>query len=153
MEQQNPNRHVTQVLPDKCLCDLFFRSQFVGRKKTNGHDHEDRTVMFYPDDVFMSDDSDEEIFFIPITLKNSISEEKNEKIPIPIFMLNFTPCQKEEIKSLGRKKGIKIGEKFFFKPKISLTYEERLDRELDLSGSAEEFNSLTKFGYAKEGTF
>ena len=67
-------------------------------------------------------------------------------------MLNFTPRQKEEIKSLGRKQGVKIGEKFFFKPKISLTYEERLDRDLELSGSAEnEFDSLTKFGYTKEG--
>jgi hypothetical protein len=115
--------HITEFKSDKvllsdvpCLC--------IGSLITkSGHEFSDKRVFFYPDEVYSGEDGKCEIFFVPAIPVNGSSNP--EKIPVPIFMLKFSPHQKREIISYGEINGLKILMKHFHKPKITMTYEER----------------------------
>ena len=128
MEKQNShnNSHVAPIKKDKCLlCDIF--SGCIGGKKE---------VYFFPDEVFVDRDISigEEIFFIPtLPASTDISvAEESDRIPMPIFMIDFTSHQRGEIMRFGAINGLEIGVRHFCKPKVTLTYELREELDLDL---------------------
>ena len=58
--------HITTVKSDKCLLSEI-RDLFIGTTLSKDHEHTDRRVYFYPDEVFCVEDKDgEKIFFIPV---------------------------------------------------------------------------------------
>lgn len=120
--------HVALMRDDKCLLSDV-PCLCVGSTETkNGHQFSDKRVFIYPDEVFSGKNGEgEEIFFIPVIPLNGTN--KPEKVPVPIFMINFSPHHKREIITYGEIKGLKILMKHFFKPKISMTFEERQEYE------------------------
>jgi len=123
-----PTGHITMVKPDKCMLSEI-RDLFIGRIQTAQHEHTDRRVYFYPDEVFVVEDKNgEKIFFVPVVPLNG--KGRPEKRPIPIFMCDFSGHHKTEIIKYGDINGIKILYKHFSKPQISISYVERLEYEL-----------------------
>ena len=122
-----PTGHITTLKPDKCLLSEV-RDLFVGSVSTNGHEHTDRRVYFFPEEVFSIADNDGNVmFFVPIIPLNGKNEM--EKRTVPIWECNFYPHHKSEIIMYGEKNGLEILYKHFEKPQISITYAERLEYE------------------------
>jgi len=127
MEKQNQT-HRAMLRPDKSIFAPEIRTKMVGDVVTpNGHHYENREFYYYPDEVFQEEDENgEKIFFVPAI---SLHKAKSERVVIPIFMFDFRPVQRTEIISYGVVNGLEIGIKYFFKPQIAITYNERLELE------------------------
>jgi hypothetical protein len=116
---------ITTIKPDKSLLSEI-RGLFMGSTISNGHEYTDRQVYFYPEDIFCVEDNDgEKIFFLMVIPMNGNGNP--EKRPIPIFMCNFTRHQKKKIMEDGTSKGFEILYKYFLKPSICISKDERLD--------------------------
>ena len=125
--------HISTIKNDKCLfADV--PCLCIGSTEKNGHEYSDKHFFFFPDEVFCMEDGDgEKIFAVPIIPMHTI---KPEKVPLPIFMGNFSPHHKGEIIMYGEMNGFTILMKHFIKPKISISYEERM--EYEIAGSEED---------------
>lgn len=126
METNESGGHITTVKNDKCLLSDVPCLCIGKTKTTSGHEYSDKKVFYFPDEVFLSKDSNKKIFLIPIIPMNT--DEPN-RVPIPIFMLNFTNKQIDEIIYGAKILGIEIDKRYFNKPKITIAYEERFEVE------------------------
>ena len=88
----------------------------------------DKKVYIYVEEVFvgMSGDNGEQIIFVPVIPINVI---RPERIPVPIFEVEMSSQAKADIIAFGQMNGIEIKMKQFYKPKVSITYDERMEYE------------------------
>lgn len=126
MTEKNGNGHIASVIADRSFWMEYLCQDLTSQIKANGCKDEARKVFFYPAEISEQLHGDESVFLVPVILVNDT--KKIGKISIPIFMIVFTPSQREEIKRIGKKKRLKVLEKHFFKPrviKVLFEYEEQ----------------------------
>lgn len=113
--------HQAKIRPDKSLLSEEIRKMFLTCLEIKGHQHEFKEIIYFPEEVFREKVFDNFIFFVP-AVRTGISENK---LSIPIFMIDFTPEQEAELVACARKKGLRLFKSYFRKPKISIDYGER----------------------------
>ena len=120
--EKSTGGHFVSVKPDKSLLSEI-RNLFIDSKGKT-----DRRVYFYATEIFavLDPDSKEEIFFIPVLPVASTDHNNPERVPTPIFMLDFSLQCRNEIMDFGKKIGLDIQPKHFKKPQVSISYAERL---------------------------
>lgn len=128
MTEKNGNGqfHIASVVADRSLLAEYLCQNLTNQIKANGCRDQARRIFYSPLEISEQSHGDESIFLVPITLVDDT--KKIGKVLIPIFMIVFTPSQREEIKRIGKKKSLKIFEKHFFKPrviKVLFEYEEQ----------------------------
>lgn len=114
-----------EIRPDKILCEEI-RSLFMGVVQNGDNQHETRRVIIFPEDAFLEKSEDSKILFVPGI---PIGEQNEEISPYPVFMLKLSKLQIACIQEGARKNGFLAPLWLFDKPKISLTYVDRLEYE------------------------
>jgi hypothetical protein len=119
--------HISIFRPDECFLSEDAKNLFIGCVcNKSGVKHTDRQFYFYPDEVFcQKDDEGEEIFFVPVIPLNI--DRESVKMPMPIYMGDFSEHHKKEIITYGERNGLNITEDHFLMPKNSIISEEQLD--------------------------
>lgn len=108
------------IVADREFWRLFLCREFI-ESINSGKKGENLKVFYTPDEVAAVKIEDEIIFYVPIVLLNG--PKCDEKRWVPIFMLVLSADQKYDLKKIGRKKGLKVFEKHFFKPSLTIYYE------------------------------
>lgn len=109
-----------RVRPDKSLLAEEIRQLFIATEKCAEHLHEKKEIKYFPARLCCEEIGLEKVFFVPV-------ESCQGKCLMPIFMLDLSEEQRQEIKRYSRSLlGFRmINDKYFRKPQISLTYENR----------------------------
>lgn len=113
--------HQAKIRPDKSLLSEEIRKMFLTCLEIKGHWHEVKDIIYFPREIFREKIFDNFIFFVP-TVRIGIPEER---LLIPIFMVEFSSEQQTELIACARKNGIRLFKSYFCKPKISIDYGER----------------------------
>jgi len=121
--------HRAMIRPDKCLLSEDIRKMFLTCFEIQGHEHELKSIIYFPEEVFREEISNKFVYFVP-----AVHEEKNENLfldrfPVPIFMIEFTPGQKAELKIYAKRKKFGLFDNYFKKPKISISFDQREEFE------------------------
>ena len=119
---------VSKIKPDKSLAGDEIRKLFTHEFTSTStdqqiHFHEGKLVRFCPYSIFMDNIQGQKIFFV----KGNIIGNGKIFLPIPVFMLNLSPQQKEIITQAGKIKKIKIKPKHFERPQIACSQEEAVE--------------------------
>jgi len=124
--------HQAKIRPDKCLLSEEIRSMFLTCFEIQGHQHECKDVIYFPEEIFREKVFDKFVFFVPVARVDS-----EEKHPTPVFMLEFSVEQKVELIACAKEKGLRLFENYFWKPKISISYDQREEEafEDELAGN------------------
>jgi hypothetical protein len=123
-----PSGTVAYLKGDKSLLDAYFRSIFVGHTVEHGHNHESRSVYLMKNEIIMEeDDFGNSIFFVLVIPTNNKIKNEAQVVPVPLFMLRLSGSQKSDIMNWAVNLGFVISLMHFFKPKVSLTYDDRID--------------------------
>lgn len=123
----NGHEHIAFVIADRSFWLEYLCQDLTSQIKANGCKDQARKINFFPAEISKQLHRKESVFLVPVILVNDTKEIG--KISIPIFMIVFTPSQREEIKRIGAKKKLKIFEKHFFKPTIVEVLFEYEDQE------------------------
>ena len=127
MKEEKEISHLAAVRPDKTLLTREVREMFFTLQDREGHEHESKNIIYFPKEIFREEMINELVYFVP-TITAPIEEKGGSflnKVPLPIFMIEFTTEQKKELISCARKEKFHLSEKYFKKPKIAISYEER----------------------------
>ena len=141
-DQTKSYGNVAFIVSDKVLLSIFFRALLLGHTISSGHEHANKKVLIFKNDAFLeSDDSDNKIVFIPCMLVDNDSEE-HRVIPFPAYMLKLSHKQIMETISYLEKNSHdnckKDYFKLFFKPKVTITYDDRIDLGSEYFGAENE---------------
>lgn len=108
---------------DKCMWLPEIRPLLVGLcVEDNGHVHEDFHVQLFPDEIFQQDG----MIFIPAI---SWKCPAPEKVPVPIWMIDFLLGQFKRIIKIAAAKGIVLTKLDLMKPKVAIGASERVEYE------------------------
>lgn len=126
--------HQAKIRPDKSLLSEEIRKMFLTYLEIKGHQHEFKEIIYFPREIFREKIFDKFCFFVP-AVRTGILENK---LSIPIFMIEFTPEQKGELIACAQKNRLRLFSAYFSKPKISIDYGEREEICPNLEDNQEE---------------
>lgn len=109
---------ITKTERTRCFNEATIKTEWLLEAKKllliNEEEMEEINVFFYYETTFSETKCNKEIFYIPIIWKES---PKYETTLVPIFWINFSPTQKEEIMNHCRRNGHSISDQDFDHPK------------------------------------
>ena len=114
--------HQAKIRPDKSLLSEDIRKMFLTCVEIKGHQRECKNIIYFPREIFREKIFDKFVFFVPSVRIGILNEEK---LSIPIFMIDFTLEQKVELIACAQKNRLRLFPDYFRKPKISIDYGER----------------------------
>lgn len=123
VQETQASSHQARIRPDKSLLSEEIRKMFLTCLEIEGHQHESKDIIYFPQEIFREKIFDKFVFFVP-AVRPGTSEER---LSLPIFMAEFSTEQETELIACARKKKIRLFKNYFCKPKISIDYGERED--------------------------
>lgn len=123
--------HRALIRPDKCLLSEDIRKMFLTCQEIEGHKHEFKNVIYFPEEIFREEMLSKLVYFVPAVHTEKNDNLSPDRFPVPIFMIEFTPEQKIELAAYANKKKWRLFDYYFRKPKISISYDQREECEED----------------------